>query len=440
MPSVARYRSDVRTVVGLMTGAIKRRTTATGGSTTAITDTKAISAATTYLQGHEVILRPGTTTQEQRTLPVFVPGSDQWSVIAPAFTNAAANADVYEIWDESILSIAQANQIVDQAIGAVFTQSSLPVYNDELTVNDILFGDGQFEVAFVSGAARGAATTGAGTATRVTADGTYTRGVAGMRLVNTASNAFAMVWTIGNFEQYAGKSITIKSKCRITSAVTDRVRLQVSDGITTTSSLYYYDGVASVANVWKELSKDVTINANPSTLTFSARIETGTAITAEFDDFRVILTDKVREYPIRLPMDNLRAVYQAASDDTFKSSTFADYGEGVQVSGLVHGWRVERGGATPTLWIPNDVGLVADRRLRLEGGEQPAYWTDDTTTVTMTNEQYEAVKANAIYLGILASQWGTAAQTEARVTMWQEEARLKTERASRTRSNERKLR
>src|SRR3990167_6697680 len=138
MPQSTRVRADFVLSTYRLAGGLVKRGTASGGSTTTLVDNTIAATPTTYLQGKLLVLRPGTSTQEVRYLGAWTVGSTSWA-ISPALTNAAASTNAYEIYDESVALLDTVRGAVNTALANVMQVCALPVYNEELTVNDILF-------------------------------------------------------------------------------------------------------------------------------------------------------------------------------------------------------------------------------------------------------------------------------------------------------------
>ena len=419
MPQSNRARSDFVLSVYRLAGGLVKRGTASGGSTTTLVDNTIAATPTTYLTNKLLVLRPGTATQEVRYLGAWTIGTTTWA-ISPALTNAAASTNAYEIYDESVALLDVVRGAINTALAKVMQVCALPVYNEELTTGDILFGDGQFDVAFTTDGTYGALPRngsstatggGAGTISRSTSD--YVRGSGSMQLINTGSNALSCEFTVADYAAYAGESVSVYAKLRATEA--SRLRLRLDDGVTVTNSEYHTGGSA-----WEPDSDSddawigpITLSASATKISIMVRVETGGQITSRVDDLRLVINSRLMRYPIRTAMDRVHALWAATSG--YPRPRF----ERTIPPQL---WGIERG-ATPLLYFKGDHGLGPNKRLRLYGTQSAGAFTDDTTTVSLTDDQYEAVVSNAVALVLAQSPFGTGQANEARVAYWDAKAR-----------------
>ena len=444
MPRSSIKRSDVRTQVGRMTGALRWRSTATGGTTATLIDTKTTSADTAFFQGRMLILRPGLSTQEKRYLGAYTVASDTWA-IAPVLTTLPSSGDVYEVWDESVISVDQVEGIIDQVFGQVFHASGLRFSNTSLIVDDVLYGLGDFEGTFTTDGTYttlppGWAGTGTGAVTKATLDtdaaATASKSIArwglgAAKLVNTAANALTINHYILRPNLLAGSALELRGW--VNSDTASRADLRI-----------FIQGAASSADVdknatdhaggtaWEEIKvASATVPANVEDILVSLRISSGDAANVYFDNVRCLVSSgnltangRLRTYPLFFSVDRIESIWME------------DYQKNFTVP--IHRWRVEDEDGFPVLIFDDRGSLIRDRHLLVLGTQVPGRWTDDTTTVSLTDEQYTALVSNSVSTA-LASIGATSDQELARLQWWDSKGGTDIARADNRRAGSRRV-
>lgn len=305
----------------------------------------------------------GTHKDTTRTVSDFAQSGGTFT-IAPDLSSAVDATDLFELHRD--FSPEELNAAINLAIQLVESEALAGKVDETLVVNDLLT-DGLLESWTDSSTLASWSTTGTGTLARESTikwEGTYSA-----KLTNTVSNAFGITQSVTNYSLYAGAAASVSARVYATAA--DRVRIRLTDGVTTWNS-DYHTGAG-----WEELTiEGVTLSSSLSALTVSARIETGSAISAYVDRVYLAAGSTVYEYTLPSGFYALADVYQEDSTPgrfPYSGRIAAD-----------RGWRLLKNGSTVKLWIdPNYNNLVSGRRLRLEGQQRAGQLTLDADTTEL---------------------------------------------------------
>jgi len=288
------------------------------------------------------------------------------TTFAPATSGAVDATDLFEMYPE--FTPAEINDVINLALSMVANEALQDKVDESLVVDDLLT-DGLMEAWTDSSTLTNWTETGTGTLARestIKREGTYSA-----KLTNTVGNAFGIYQSISNFGLYAGEKVSLYA--RIYTATADRVRIQLTDGVTTWNSSYH-DGTG-----WREAEPDPWLkieNQDLSTalteLTASSRIETGAAIDAYVDKMFLVIGKHIYEYTVPTGFTHVSDIYQEAS-------TVGRFSVSANRIDDRH-WKIRRG-TTPKIWFDNNyVMLNQGRKLRIMGQQAPSLLTADADT------------------------------------------------------------
>lgn len=290
-------------------------------------------------------------------------------VFSPAVTGAIDATDLFELHRD--FSPEEINNAINLAISMVETEALADKVDESLVVNDLLT-DGLFELWTDSSTLINWTKGGTGTLTRestIKVEGSYSA-----KLTNTVGNAVWLYQSISNPKLFAGQKASLYA--RVNTNTADRVRLSLTDGVTTWYS-DYHDGTG-----WREAESDpwlsienVTLSTALTALTASIRVETGAAIDAYVDKMWLVSGSKIYEYSIPTgfyTIDNI--IPESSTVDRFNVEDALD----------ARGWQI-LGTTTKKLWFDkNWVTLPSGRRLRLEGQQKPGQLSLDADTTDVS--------------------------------------------------------
>ena len=215
---------------------------------------------------------------------------------------------------------------------------------------------------------------------------------------------------------------TIEFKGDVLCDTASRITLALGDGVTADTTGTAHTG----SSKWIELtSGEVTFGANVAQAKATAAISTSADVAiAYIDHLRLLRSDRrVLSYHIPFALDSLESVWM---EDSVGRLTIP----------LRH-YTIELG-QYPVLRFHNALDLVTDRHLLLQGTRIPAMWTDDSTTVTLTQQQYTALVSNCIADALAA----IGADTQlglSRIQIWRETANTDLARADNSQAGARRL-
>jgi len=278
----------------------------------------------------------------------------------PAETFTAA--DLIELhW---LATVTEYNAAINRAILEI-QREALVYTTDESIVLDSLLTNGMFDSAYTVGWTLVAG--GGGTAT---ADTTYkVSGAQSCKVTSAAANTAVLSQAIANYPKYREKTVNLKAK--VWCATASRVRICLTDGVTTTYS-DYHDGGG-----WDELTIDsFTVDDTPTSLTVSLRTETGGILVCYWDS--VTLTgDHIYEYDLATSFLYINKV-------ELESGTGIDQRDIYDHYIPFEYWKPLRESTKRIQfknWTP-----IAGRRIRIHGLAVQAELTADTTTCAIFPE------------------------------------------------------
>ncbi len=309
----------------------------------------------------------GTHKDITRTVTAFT-GSTGVIVFSPAVTGAVDGTDYFELHRD--FSPSQINSKINLAIMMVETEYLTDKVNESIVVNDLLT-DGLFEVWTTSSVLTNYTTGGTGTLARestIKREGTYSA-----KLTNTIGNAFYIYQSLNNTGLYAGKTASLYARANTSTA--DRVRISLTDGVTTWYSSYHGgqgwltsqpDGFLKIENV--------TVSNSLTELTASFRIETGAAISAYVDKMYLVCGDTIYEYTVPTGFYTIENIYQ-------EQLTIGQFSRKYDLISAENGWSFLINGTTKKIWFdPNIASLSSGRKLRIEGQSKASQLTLDADT------------------------------------------------------------
>ena len=303
----------------------------------------------------------------------------------PALGSAVDATDLFELYPPDFKP-EDINAAINLAISMVEAEA-LQDRVDESLIVDNLLTDSDMSIWKSSSVLTYWNTSGAGLLIRDSGMGAG-GGLYIARMLNAASNPFALQQD-NYLLNYAGKGVSASAHVYCMTAA--RVRLQLTDGVTTWNS-NYHGGTG-----WEWLNIDgVTLSTIPPTVSVSTRIETGHTLIAYVAQTRLISAEKVYEYPIPAGFYMIEAV-------TPESSIPTKYNIADRLD--PKSWRIMRAPQwvhdpdhpdMRNLWFNrNLVSLTANRKLRLEGQGMPAQLALDASTCSV-NPAYIIFQAKAL--------------------------------------------
>ena len=429
MPEIEeRTRGEVLLESIRLCGALEATGTADAGGSATLDDNLLVHPNTDQLKGYNIYIFNGVAQGDDRIISAFTPGSDRVTVV-PNFSSSPTTTSEYIIlrppWRvatfidgmRSAVRYARDNSILVEKV------------NTELITQDILMGDGNME-RWTAGASAAPDNWTLGGNTAIAREATQIAGFLrySAAMTSDGSNAASMTYTIRNYNAYRGQTVDLRGLIRVDTA--SRVSMSVDDGVTTnTSTAITNTGTFRDSEADDPAVADLTISDNPTRLRVSLDISAGGAVTAYFDQLRLILTTRsMREY--RMPVGDeltlfayMNAVELGHGEDVFQAQRRYENRHRRPQEFKVIDRENERfllltpssgSGPRPTYSTTGpgyQVGTVpADRPLRIHGQAAPAVLTSDDTQVQM-NGTYLSTYA-AWYASIQPQHRGIVSQAD----------------------------
>jgi len=354
--------------------------TATAGAATTITDTaNLIHATADQLKGYRVYVHTGTNSGKERVITAF--DQTTYKITFATMTVACDTTTQYVIfrkhhYEDYNKALTLAEDAAAEAIAQDRHDYFIPLLDETLVVNDLLMGTGGME--------RWTATTypdgwTADANSTISEENTiYDKGTSSAKMVSDGTNEGYLSWSLYQYLKYAGKQFDFIAK--ILTATASRARIRLTDGTTTTNSDYH-----TGASGWEEIEIENFELAAEATLTTpiaSLRIEAGTAVTAYFDDVRLLSHSDIYIYTLpTVPYE-----FYTIAEIWQESSTEGDY------DFLIPNrfWKIQGGYSTNYLvFDTNSFPLTKNRHLRILG----------QTTASVTREAKDSyIIAYATYM------------------------------------------
>jgi len=254
--------------------------TATSGDATKyhLIDTKKLTFATDdEINGYQIYITGGTSGGDGRLIDDF--DASAWKAIVAdanhgeAFTAQITSTSTYIVL--KTLDVDQIKTAINRAIREVMRSFLTHKENRSIVLNSPL-SNGHFETWTTSSACTGWTEDTNSTFARessIIRTGTYSA-----KLTTDGTNIGSLSQSIADFPLYAGKSISLKAY--VFTATGDRVRIRLTDGVTTWNSDYHdTTGWGGDAGRYMEIvNKDIDDNATE--LTASLQVSAGAAVDA----------------------------------------------------------------------------------------------------------------------------------------------------------------
>ncbi len=321
-------------------------------------------------------------------------------VWSPAITAVTDATDLFELHRD--FSPAEIIDAINLAIWEVESEALVDKVDESLVVNDLLT-DGLFEVWSSSSTLTN--WTKAGTGSTLARESTIKReGSYSAKLTNQAGQEATLSQSIGNYPLYAGEnSVKASLYARVACNTASRVRIRLTDGVTTWNS-DYHDGYGWREGQSEPLLKieNCAISTAATELTASFRIETGAAISAYVDKMWLVCGDTIYEYTVPSGFYTIDAIYQ-------EQSTVGRFSPKWNRIDPEKGWKLLLNGSTKKIWFDSSyVKLTSGRKLRIEGQAKASSLTLDADT-TPINPAYIVYMAKALLhqakIGTSRSEW-----------------------------------
>lgn len=354
--------------------------TATGGSATTIIDTaNLIHATSDQLKGYYVYVHTGTNSGKERVITAF--DQTTYKITFATMTTVCDTTTQYVIfrkhhYEDYNKALTLAEDAAAEAIAQDRHDYFIPLIDETLSVNDLLMGAGQME-RWTNGIALAPDSWTKDTNSTVAQESSIRdRGLYSAKLVSNGVNLGLLSWSLGNYRQFAGQNLTIKAK--ILTATASRVTSALYDGTTLTTSSYHSGGGG-----WEEVDTAEVKVADEGTVTTLALylgITAGAAVTAYFDDVRLLSLENLYQYTLpTVPYE-----FYTISEIWQESDTEGYYDYLLPKSA----WSIHRGYNANYLVFYN-FPLTSDRHLRIIG----------QTKATVTREAKDNyIVASATYM------------------------------------------
>lgn len=366
--------------------------------------TDLLYSANDDINGNEIYIMSGTYKGDIRYVKDYATTN---GVVTPSsdWTGAPTAGDDFLITSPATATVAQVLDGIQSASRALSNLRFVPAVDQTLRTGDLLMGDGQMERW-----TDGTAVAPDGFSTTLTGGGAVARsstyitdgGLYSCALTNGAANAALLTWTFPAPTRWAEVVVGLYADIYTDSALTDRVRLRLTDGVTTWNSSYH-----TTAGGFEELSiATKTIAAAPTSLVASVRIESGDAITAYTDNMRLLVANGISRYVIPATLFTTISEVQVLDEDNELQSIL-----------LPSKWRVDQQlPPQPSASVTGDgtlyiIGSISnDRRLKIIGEKAYSIIDDDTDTIEDATGEY--IIAYTIASVLESRAWSTDAEKQ----------------------------
>ena len=355
-------RVELRHTIARLLGDMVVKGTATSGTTTTIVDTaNLIHSEDDILNGYEVYVNEGTNVGSSRIITDFVASSD--TITFPAMGSANDTTSKYEIHRKHRIAdyeraINMAYETARMAIGRDKFNFYIPKVDETLIINDIMMGDGQFE-RWANG------TSSAPSGWTVDSNSTIARestivnkGSYSAKLTSDGTNEGYLQWQLNKYIKYAGDKFTLKADCNTDTA--SRVRMRIQDGVTTTNDDYHTGGGG-----FEELEiTNFTLDDAPTELTVQLRIEAGSAVTAYWNNVRLIAKRGFYEYELPLYPSPFATISEIWIESGGSIQSHLDSKEDLYDFKVPsHQWDIQVSATPKLVFDPNYFALNVDWRI-----------------------------------------------------------------------------
>ena len=304
MPVFSETRNVVRQGVGRLTGLMLGTFAVTQGSPLQVSSNAVRIRNAAQGAGLDLYVYTGGGSGAGRlTHSAYPPGSPGDSAIlyvAPSFATTPSTNASFELWER--VRATDVNSAIDEAVRRVARLSLSHKEDFGISLDDRLGRWGTFEdwPDGTSSAPDGWTLSGVGALVSRQSAIKYS-GLYSARVISDGTNAAILTSdSIRDYPQFAGTRVTLKAKVYTTTA--SRVRIRLTDGITTWNSDYHDGNGGWDGDAGEPLSIEQTLADNLSDLVVSLRIESGSAVTAYWDKVWLAIGDHV--YVFELPQSN----------------------------------------------------------------------------------------------------------------------------------------
>ena len=365
--------------------------TATGGSTSQLDDsTNLVFEETNEIEGNWVAIYQGAGIGDVRNIATYVTASNRLTPRA----NFSATIDTSSKY--IVTSRWTPEQYLDSVRAALRRAQHrhlLPLddvsghLHELITLGDILStdgnGNGQME-EFTSGVPDGWTADGNTTSVSDTDADDVRRGTSSYKMTSDGSNLAQITQAIKYYERYAGTTIELRAHIR---ASTDaRSLIRVDDGPSTAVT----DTGADGANVWEELTAELTVADDPTGIDIDCEISAGGAVNANFDDVRLLWQGgTIYEYDLPTRLVYLKKVEVEVGSNQLGSTTPNGW---VDLPREV--WKVQRGASPKLVFRPDLYTPPTDVHVRLTGQVYPTIIDTSAPTTVWA----ESIEINAEYV------------------------------------------
>lgn len=391
MPIDSRSVAEIALELARFMGDLEVEGTATSGTSTTLVDTaNLLFENDDDLKGAWVGIYEGTAIGDER--PITASSASADSITCPAFSATPDTESKYFItrrWRPRQYLDAIASAVRRSQTWELFSLDDISGHLHELiTLGDILStdgnGNGQMEEFTSGGVPNGWTADGNTTSASDSDTDDVRRGGFSYKMTSDGTNLAQITQAIKYFEKYAGTKITLRAQAK--GDVADRALIRVDDGPSTAVTDTHADG----ANVWEELTAELSVSNSPTGIDVDLEISAGSAVNAQWDDVRLIWDEGVI-YEYDLPS---RLVYLSAVYRELKSDHEGTLSENAWVPIPRDCWYVQRGANPKLIFRPEKFTPPRNVHIRLEGQAHPALITVDTPSTAYA----ETVEANAEYV------------------------------------------
>jgi hypothetical protein len=363
--------------------------TATSGTTGRLDDSTVLRfEEANEVEGSWVAIYEGAAVGDERNIATYVVGDTR---ITPRANFSATIDDTSKYIITKNWRPQQYIDAIAAAVRRVQHRHLLPLdgmtgnLHEQITFGDLLSADGNANGQFedTSGTfPTGWTIDGNTTMSANTAVDTVRRGRSSARMISDGSNLAKISQSIKYFDRHAGHVVQLRAWSHQDG--TNRTLIRIGDGgVSTAVTATHADGT----HVWEELVVDLTMSSEPKGLDIDLEISAGDAVSAFWDDVRLIcLSCYTYEYDIPS-----RLVFLADVQTEVGSATGGSLRESAYENTIPRrAWRVE-GGSSPRLILNHDYFVPPrNRHVRLRGQAHPA----SITAATPATAWPETVEAN----------------------------------------------